>query len=174
MNFNPFCLLVYVSMSALWVWIMLILNWCSFNIKLLNLSQCYSDKPHALICKKEIIKYTSSLPANMTHTVYWRKWHLNAYEKTQLLRSVIFIGFLWLVYSMVQCLYYCVISIAVQCLYYCEEEVGQGGISIADVRRIGFYTLFILWCSVSTIARRKSAKAESQLLMWGAITIIPR
>jgi hypothetical protein len=23
----------------------------------------------------------------------------------------------------------------VQCLYYCEEEVGQGGISIADVRR---------------------------------------
>jgi hypothetical protein len=60
--------------------------------------------------------------------------------------------FLLLIYSMVQC------------LYYCEEEVGQGGISIADVRSIGFYNLFILWCSASTIARRKLAKAESLLL----------
>jgi hypothetical protein len=52
----------------------------------------------------------------------------------------------------------------VQCLYYCEEEVGLGGISIADVRRIGLYDMFFLWCSASTIARRKLAKAESLLL----------
>ncbi len=65
--------------------------------------------------------------------------------------------FLWLVYSMVQC------------FYYCEEDGGQGGISIAAVRRIGFYDLFILWCSASTIERRREARAESQLLTWGAL-----
>ncbi len=49
----------------------------------------------------------------------------------------------------------------VLCLSYFEEEGSQGGISIVDVRRIGFYDLFILWCFASTIWRRMEARAES-------------